>query len=251
MGEKPPVGPLRLDSSGIDRPAAAAVLLSVASGFVDAFVFVRVYAVFTANQSGNLVLAGIAVGQGRWLEALAPTLSLLGYVAGATAGVLLFDRGGEGGRRFVETVVAELAALAALATAMAATDVGRDGTGRTGPLVLTLVVAVAATMGLQSVALRSAGGVALLTTAGTGNVTSLGVSLARIRDPNTRRPAIAAAGVLAAVVTAYIGGAVLGAGTAHLSDAGPVLLVIPLLVVAATLALEAWPRAGAPAWRRR
>lgn len=238
MDNPPPARPTALDSSGIDRPATVAVLLSAASGFVDAFVFVRVYAVFTANQSGNLVLVGIALGEGRWGAALAPGLALIAYVAGAAGAVWLFDRPGDGERRFLRAVATEVAVLGVLALAMAATGAGRAASAEAGPAVLALVVGAAATMGVQAVALRSARGVNLLTTAGTGNMTAIGVGLARARDPGTRPAALPAAGIIGAVVAAYIGGAALGAGAAHLTDAGPVLLVVPILAGVLALALQ-------------
>ncbi|MEZ5269353.1 MAG: DUF1275 family protein [Microthrixaceae bacterium] len=56
------------DATAVRLPETMAVLLAAVSGFVDAFVYLRVYPVFTANQSGNLVLAGIgwARASGAW-----------------------------------------------------------------------------------------------------------------------------------------------------------------------------------------
>ncbi len=80
-------------------PETTAVVLAAVSGFVDAFVYLRVYPVFTANQSGNLILAGIAAGERRWGDLGVSALAIAFYVAGAALVVVVFDRERRAGRQ--------------------------------------------------------------------------------------------------------------------------------------------------------
>jgi len=44
------------------RAGWLAVMMAVIAGYVDAIGFTRLFAVFPANQSGNAVLLGVAIG---------------------------------------------------------------------------------------------------------------------------------------------------------------------------------------------
>ena len=55
----------------IEGTIALAAVLTAVAGFVDAHIFVHVTEVFVANQSGNVVLFGIFLGERRWPEVAA------------------------------------------------------------------------------------------------------------------------------------------------------------------------------------
>ena len=228
----------------VRRPETVAVLLATVSGFVDAFVYLRIFPVFTANQSGNLVLAGIAVGQGHWAEASASAVSLALYMAGAGIGVAAFDRALTGGRpRLLGALGAEIAVLAALV--MTALVLGRGDTASSDVdiPVLLIVGVTALAMGLQGMALRKVRSVGVLTTGGTGNVTTIGERLGRLGTRERESSDELALDVVGWVVALYVGGAVLGSLAASLRGTGPFPLLLAVAGVVAVIVLT-WTRAG-------
>jgi uncharacterized membrane protein YoaK (UPF0700 family) len=95
-------------------------------------------------------------------------------------------------------------------------------------------------MGALATAVRRAGGVAVLTTASTGAITSIGVELGRRRgrlDP-AARTRIAR---LATVVGGYVGGAAGAAVLADHTSFGPELLVVPCLAMGLMLTAQLGP----------
>ena len=224
------------DRTSIERGALiAACALTVAAGYVDAVVFLRIAEVFTANQSGNLILGGVAAGGGRAGDVLLPAVSVGAYVAGAAAATWLVHRSGDERQHRLSSTSAFVAvALTAVAVVAAATGTGDERGPRTA-LVVALVVAIAAAMGAQGTAIRRVGGVPVLTTASTGSITSFGTELGRwSRDPG----ASSRAWRLFAVTACYVGGATLGALLATRTSAGAELLLGAAAVAAAVALLH-------------
>jgi uncharacterized membrane protein YoaK (UPF0700 family) len=218
----------------------AAVVLAAVAGYVDAFVFLRVAQVFIANQSGNLIVGGMAIGGSDVGDLVLPAVSVVAYIGGAAVAAALFDRPSRQGRlRLFDTVSGVVAVLLGSWVALALAGEGRDVGPRTG-LVVAIVATTALSMGALATAVRRAGGVAVLTTASTGAITSIGVELGRRRgrlDP-AARTRIAR---LATVVGGYVGGA---AGAALLADHtsfGPELLVVPCIAMGLMLAAQLGP----------
>src|ERR1700687_3239708 len=58
---------------------ALLLTLTAATGSVDAVSYLGLGRVFTANMTGNLVLLGIAIGQGQLPEALRSVVALVGF----------------------------------------------------------------------------------------------------------------------------------------------------------------------------
>ncbi|MGI9577495.1 MAG: YoaK family protein, partial [Microthrixaceae bacterium] len=195
----------------VRRPETVAILLAMVSGFVDAFIYLRVFPVFTANQSGNLILAGIAIGQGHWAEASASAVSLVAYVLGAAIGVAAFDRALKGGRpRLMGALAAEIVVLVALVVTAWLLGRGNDASSEVDAPVLLIIAVTAVAMGLQGMALRKVRNVGVLTTGGTGNVTTIGERLARLGTRERETSDELALDVIGWVVALYVGGAVLG-----------------------------------------
>lgn len=197
------------------------------SGFVDAFIYLRIYPVFTANQSGNLILAGIAIGQGHWAEASASAVSLCAYVIGAGVGVAAFDRALTGGRpRLVRALGAEIGVLIVLVAVAWMLGRGNDVASEVDTPVLLIIAVTALAMGLQGMALRKVRNVGVLTTGGTGNVTTIGERLGRLGTGERENSDELAIDVIGWVVALYVGGAVLGSLASSVRGSGP----LPLLV---------------------
>lgn len=215
------------------------MVLATVSGFVDAFVYLRVYPVFTANQSGNLILAGIALGEGKWAVASVSLVALAAYMVGAGAGTVAFDADRSGGRpRFVGALGAEVVVLVTLVVVAAVFGRGRDVSREVDVPVLLMVAVTSLAMGLQGMALRRVHGVPVLTTGGTGNVTTIGERVGRLGAVRGRSDDELALGVISGVVVVYVLGAVLGALADRIEGVGPVLILVPVAGLAVTLLVQ-------------
>ncbi|MCP4434770.1 MAG: DUF1275 domain-containing protein [Actinomycetia bacterium] len=223
----------------VRRPETVAVLLAAASGFVDAFVYLRIFPVFTANQSGNLIFAGVAIGKGHWVEASASLIALAAYIVGAGVGTAAFDHKRQGGRpRFLRALGAEVAVLVTLIVTAAILGRGQQVSRQVDLPVILMIATTSLAMGLQGMALRKVRGVSVLTTGGTGNVTSIGERLGRLGTPRREDGDEAVLGIIGGVVVLYVVGAIAGAIAAAIDRVGPVLLLIPVATVAVALVLE-------------
>jgi uncharacterized membrane protein YoaK (UPF0700 family) len=193
--------------SSADRSAVviAAVLAGV-TGVVDAVGFTRMFSVFPANQSGNLVVLGIALGDGTWGEVWRPALAMVVFVVGVAVGLRLGDRL-PAARRATTLLAIETGVLVALAAGAG------DLAGRTAPYgggrEVGLLVLAAFAMGLQTDVIRRAARVPVSTTYQTGTLVRLGGALAG--EP-ARADASRAWVVLTVLVVAYVGGAAGGTG---------------------------------------
>lgn len=226
-----------LDAAGVRRPLTAAVVLAAVAGYVDAFVFLRVAQVFIANQSGNLIVGGMAIGGSDVGDLVLPAVSVVAYIGGAALAAALFDRPSrQGRRRLFDTVSGVVVVLLGSWVALALAGEGRHVGPRTA-LVIAIVATTALSMGALATAVRRAGGVAVLTTASTGAITSIGVELGRRRgrlDP-AARTRIARLGT---VVGGYVGGAAAAALLADHTSFGPELLVVPCIAMGMMLAAQ-------------
>jgi uncharacterized membrane protein YoaK (UPF0700 family) len=69
----------------------AAILLTLAAGYVDAVGFLKLDGIYVANMSGNSVAVGIHLSQADWPTVLERLLPIACYVAGLFAARLLVD----------------------------------------------------------------------------------------------------------------------------------------------------------------
>lgn len=65
------------------------LLLAGVSGSIDAMGYLRLGHVLTANMTGNTVLLGIAIGEGKFASVMKSFTALLGFILGVAAGSLL------------------------------------------------------------------------------------------------------------------------------------------------------------------
>ena len=79
--------------TGAARGRSIAIgLLSFAAGAMDALAFLTLGEVFTSAMSGNTILMGLALGQGRIFAALHSLTALVGYACGVALAVLPLRR---------------------------------------------------------------------------------------------------------------------------------------------------------------
>jgi uncharacterized membrane protein YoaK (UPF0700 family) len=221
--------------------------LTWAAGSVDAISYLGLGHVFTAMMTGNMVLLGLALGQGHVLAAFRSIVALVGFGVGVGLGATIVrDDPGDGD--WPGAVTAALAGEAAILTAFAMTW-HVSGAARGEGVTHALVVLCALAMGVQSAAVRRLGVPGIATTFITGTLTSLVVDLvAWLRW--TRRSAATQAGgdaasairwerrvgLLAGVFTIYGLGAF--TGTVLLEHAR-LAAVSPLAAVATVAAIAA------------
>jgi uncharacterized membrane protein YoaK (UPF0700 family) len=196
------------DARRIDVNLMIAGALAAVAGSVDAICFDRVFGVFPANQSGNAVLLGIALGRGHGGGAWRPAVAILGFALGVALGIVLGSR--LRGRSRPELLVAiELALLVPVAVVVLVDARPADELG--GVASGLLVVLTAGAMGIQTEVIGRVAGIAVATTYQTGAITRIAESMARRVATVDRRPAIARGlAILICVLVAYVGGAAVG-----------------------------------------
>jgi uncharacterized membrane protein YoaK (UPF0700 family) len=201
-----------------DKPQLQAFLLTIVAGIADAVGYILMGGVFTANMTGNTVLAGIAAAEGFYDLAAQRLAPLITFFLGAMAARLLL--------RLLHRPMAPLLLEAAMLAVVGFLPIGRE------PAVLI----VAAAMGLQASALTHFGGTAVSTVV----VTS---TLARVADATLDRlwpaapartlPSISTPRLLALTWVGYFAGAVAGTVLLHMIAWPLVVPGILLLVVVA------------------
>src|SRR6516165_1830848 len=70
------------------------LLFTFAAGSVDAIAYMSVH-VFTANMTGNAVLMGIYLGQGKGASVVHSLIALIAFIAGVVLAAILAGEGGE------------------------------------------------------------------------------------------------------------------------------------------------------------
>lgn len=218
------------------REMAVALVLAAITGYVDAVGFTRMFDVFVANQSGNVILFGIGLGDADWEGVWRPAGSMLGFVAGVAIGLLVARRLREGVRApsllAIETVV--LLAVAAGAGDLAGRTAPFDGVAG-----VLLLLGSAFAMGIQTDVIRRVAQVSVATTYSSGTLMKIGDELAGVVVRAALSPAARRAlAVMGGVVAAYVAGA--AAGTALVDEWGHGLWVAAGLC--ALIGLWLWRR---------
>jgi uncharacterized membrane protein YoaK (UPF0700 family) len=213
---------------------ALAVALAATAGFVDAFVFVNVVPVFVANMSGNLVRLGIAAGLRDITETATAGVALLGFLTGAIVATMHLDRRLVRGHSPSPAPLLVLETLLLLALALVAHTVTTADSVTARDYLVAGIGSTA--MGIQAIALRRVGEIAVSTTYGTGAVVRLGEKLAlgarRATRPDDARRRITIA-ILSSVLVSYVAGAWLATSIGH----STYLLLLPVGISALAAAM--------------
>jgi len=207
------------------RLTTMAVVLAFAAGATDAFAFLQLLGVFTANMTGNLVLAGLTERSG-YSNSIGGILVALVVFVGVL--YIAFRAAPNGERRGALLGVLTAAALAQVVVLIiwAATP----GT-KTMPLIMISIGLSAVAMACQTVvAKRLDGESGVTTTYVTGTLTSIMADAAdqRPQDLRTR------VGVLAALVLGALSGSLLMGISPALGAALPVVPAAAGLLLFAT-----------------
>jgi uncharacterized membrane protein YoaK (UPF0700 family) len=203
------------------------MVLAATSGFVDAVGFLHLFGAFPANQSGNLVLLGMALTSPVSPPAWVSATSIVGFAVG-TAGAAWAAARLPPRRGAASLLGVELALLIALAAGTALA--GDDQQLLTGAGLGLLLIVAAVAMGTQTEVIRRAAGVAVTTTYETGAIARIGEAIGG-RDGARRTTTLL---VLGSLIAWYVGGAALGASRLGEGRTG---LVAPCVAVAVVLAV--------------
>lgn len=206
--------------------AWAMLAATLNAGIADAVGYLALDRVFTANQTGNVVLVGLAIGGQARAVVLGPLVALGCFILGAAVtGWLLYGERSGWSRRITGSFVAEAVVLAA--TAIGLLNASRSSTGlpRRDLLVIT---GMALAMGIQAATARKVGVKGVVTVVVTSSMTSFLVSLrgglSRVAVSAGLAPiamvAGAALGALLFQVDAWIGAAAAATITASIALVG-------------------------------
>ena len=215
-------------SSGSDPPRrtlpVVVLILTFATGLVDAVSYLGLGQVFTGFQTGNIVVLGFALAGAEGFSVARPAVSLAMFFLGAVIGGRLAGRLSSRHRRWFALalmVEALLVALAAATAAGLAPDVLAD------LRVFVVIGLLGMAMGLRNATVRSLAAPAVTTTVLTSTITSLAADAGGVGQGLTRRA------WQVATIAALLLGAVTGALLVQISLFLPLLLVAGLIAVAA------------------
>lgn len=165
---------------------ALLVVLTVASGVIDALSFLGLGQVFTANMTGNLVLLGISAARGTAVSVAGPATAVGGFLLG----VLAVDRPlrrTPAARLWPLGFGVALGIVLILETGVSVAWVLTGGAPQ-WPIQPILVATLGAAMGIQTTAVRALSVSGVTTTFVTGTL----ASLVRVRAGTLRRLAVVA-----------------------------------------------------------
>jgi uncharacterized membrane protein YoaK (UPF0700 family) len=217
---------------------ALAATLAATAGAVDVLAFTRMGQAFASIVTGNLVVAGTAIGQGDPQTLANVTVAVGAFAVGVVLGGIGVRRAGRTTARWPVHVT--VLCLVELVVLLVLTGVWlASGGAPVGTAQYTALVAAAVAMGLQSAAFRLVPVPGVTTTYFTGTLTSLLIGLVTSGRLNV-------AALIA--LLALLGGAVLaGLLVAHAATVAvllPVALLALVVVVSTVRRRELWATAS-------
>jgi uncharacterized membrane protein YoaK (UPF0700 family) len=187
---------------------AVALVLAGVTGFVDSLAYLRLLGVFPANQSGNAIFLGTAIGGASGANGWQSGTSMAGFAAGVLVGELM--------RRHVVRrrvgpwlLLVEVVLLGTVLAIAGPVDSAHPIGGAEG---YVLIVLASMAMGVQTTVIRHVAGIAVATTYQTGAIAHMSEALSRVMTRGARWHEERELIVLVLVLVCYVGGAALGAG---------------------------------------
>jgi uncharacterized membrane protein YoaK (UPF0700 family) len=184
-----------------------AVLLAAVTGYVDAVAFDRFLGVFPANQSGNAVFLGMAIGGSTASTVWRPATAMVGFALGIVVGQLVRRRVHQP-RLGAWLLACEFVLLVVVIAITGPIERVHVIGGAQG---FVLIVLTSMAMGVQTEVIRHVAGTAVATTYQTGAIARMGEAISRVVSRTARLREERAVGVLLLVLAAYVGGAAVGA----------------------------------------
>ncbi|MEB3064246.1 YoaK family protein [[Mycobacterium] zoologicum] len=206
------------------RTVLALLLLTFATGLVDAISVLLLGRVFVANMTGNAIFLGFVFVPGTGFDLAGAAVAVCGFLAGVILGGRLVRRFGHRPRMWVTTALGVEVVLLLVLAGLAGAGVLRYADATRGILTAGLAVA----FGLQNSTARQFGVQELYTTVLTSTIVGIGVD-SRLAGGTGQR-----AKLRYSVVATMIAGAVVGATLTRYFVA-PIIAVAAALVTASLL----------------
>jgi uncharacterized membrane protein YoaK (UPF0700 family) len=203
----------------------ALLLLTVATGLVDAVSYLALGHVFVANMTGNVVFLGFGLAPRSGLSASASLVAIAGFLAGS----LLGGRAGRHLHRRPRRWLGGVFGLQAAVMALAAGLTGAGTLGGTRPGTYALIAVLAVCSGLQNATVRRLAPADLTTTVLTLTITGLAA------DSVLGGGTGATPGRRLASIAAMLSGAGAGALLLQVTSAGVIAAGAVLVAVAAAM----------------
>ncbi|MGZ4714523.1 MAG: YoaK family protein [Acidimicrobiia bacterium] len=220
------------------RPSVVMTLAAVA-GCLDAVCLARLTGTFVAFQTGNTVLVGLGVGQGRLSQAAPPAVAVLAYLFGSALAPEVVGLGTPAPARAVRRLLAVATSLLLVDVVIVLVAVGlADDSPRPHGAWRYVCIAVAAVaMAFQTPVVRRVRGIPVASTFSSGMLTRLGQSIGGLRSPTMRPHELVVVRVLGGTILAFVVGAVVGG--LLVEEIGNGAIVAPLLGLLTAAALVA------------
>jgi uncharacterized membrane protein YoaK (UPF0700 family) len=216
-------------------PALLLVLTAV-TGLVDAVSYLKLGHVFVANMTGNVVFLGFAFADAADFSISASLAAIAAFLAGALAGGEIGSREGRHRARLLAVATGVQIALVGAALVLSIAGVGPDG----GLVWRSLIVLLAAAMGLQSATARRLGVPDLTTTVLTLTLTGLAADSRRAggKNPHPGRRLLATA-------TMFLGAAAGALLVFHVGVVAVLALALALLASTCIASCRLWSSSAA------
>jgi uncharacterized membrane protein YoaK (UPF0700 family) len=214
--------------------------LAAVAGFVDAISVARLTGAFVAFQSGNTILIGLGVANGRAHEFWPPAISVVAFVGGSALASMIIRSGPGPARGAQQRLLASAAGLLALDAALVLVGTGLGHERPVGAVRSLGIVVAAVSMALQTPVVRSVNGVQLSSTFVTGVLSRLGQALGDSAHADARAREGPVLRVLGVTTIAFFTGAVIGG--VFIEEVGNTAILVPVavLVVLALVVRRNW-----------
>lgn len=203
--------------------AALLVLLTFGAGTTDVVGFLGMEKVFTANMTGNIVLFGLAAGEGHGADLARCGAATLAFALGLLAGFLIAGRPAKG-HVWPPRVTAVLGVVLALQTAFLAGWTWAGAAPHGGALVALIALSSTA-MGAQTAAARSMSADGITTTFVTGTLTSMMGAFAVAQGAAGAAAGLRTAVILSLAAGAAVSGALMTGAPIAAASLSPLVLV--------------------------
>jgi uncharacterized membrane protein YoaK (UPF0700 family) len=142
------------------------------AGSIDVMSYYRLGHVFTANMTGNTILLGLSIGQGKLASSLHSLAALAGFFSGALAGALIVENKKKGWSYYITLSVG----IECFIIFILALIWFEESTPLQNSTLYVSILLSAVAMGIQSATIRHLNIPGVVTTFITGTITSIGMS---------------------------------------------------------------------------
>jgi len=148
------------------------LLLACVAGSIDVMSYYRLDHVFTANMTGNTILLGLSIGQGKLASSMHSLAALAGFFTGAFAGALIVENKKKGWSYYITLSVG----IECFIIFILALIWFENNTSLPNSVLYISILLSAIAMGIQSATIRHLNIPGVVTTFITGTITSIGMS---------------------------------------------------------------------------